>query len=158
LAENELNPTNREPTEKNETSQSEVSQARVAELENLLVQKDEKLGLAETKVAELEKALADSEKRLSNTSNALSQAIARYKVIVIKSNPGIIEELIVGNTIEEINLSLEKAKTIITKVKKGMEDEIASSRVPAGAPQRTPTDLSVLSPREKIQYAIGGKK
>ncbi|MBM4432382.1 MAG: hypothetical protein FJ025_00060 [Chloroflexi bacterium] len=158
MAENEVNPTNREPTEKNEVGQSEAFQARVAELESLLAQKDEKIGLAESKIAELEKALADSEKKLNNTSNALSQAIANYKVMVIRSNPGIIEELIVGNSIEEINSSLEKAKTIIIKVRKDVEEEIASSRVPAGAPQRTSTDLSALSPREKIQYAIGGKK
>jgi len=30
--------------------------------------------------------------------------------------------------------------------------------VPAGAPGRRASDLSALSPREKIQYAIGGKK
>jgi len=37
-----------------------------------------------------------------------------------------------------------------------MEEEVSKARIPAGAPQRVPPDLSALSPREKIQYAIGG--
>jgi hypothetical protein len=43
-------------------------------------------------------------------------------------------------------------------VKKSVEKEISNIKVPAGAPGRRASDLSALSPREKIQYAIGGKK
>ena len=46
-------------------------------------------------------------------------------------------------------------KALVTKVKQGLEIEISLARVPAGAPERTLPDLSALSPREKIQYAIG---
>ena len=160
----ELNPTestqasNDNPPEGDEPGQSEATQARVTELESLLAEKDEELSSANTRITELEQALAELEKKLTDTGNALSQAIASYKTLVIKSNPGVIEELITGDNIEEIDASLEKAKTLIVMVRKGLEEEVAATRVPAGAPQRTPLDLSVLSPREKIQYAIGGKK
>ena len=69
-----------------------------------------------------------------------------------------LEELITGDTVEAINQSLENAGTLISKVRQGLEEEASRVRVPAGAPQRAPLDLSALSPREKIQYAIGGKR
>jgi hypothetical protein len=70
----------------------------------------------------------------------------------------VLEELITGDTIESINESLKKAKTLVSQVRQGLETEIAGAKIPAGAPPRTPPDLSALSPREKIQYAIGGKQ
>ena len=146
------------PPEADEQEQSEVFQAKIAELETLLIQKGEEVSLANARITELEQALAELEKRLTDTSNALSQAIASYRELVIKSNPGVTEELIVGDSIEEIDASLEKVKTLIVKVRQGLEEEIAVTKVPAGAPQRAPLDLSALSPREKIQHAIGGKR
>ena len=60
------------------------------------------------------------------------------------------------NTIESLNESLEKARNLIGRVRQGLETEIALTRVPAGAPERRPPDLSALTPREKIKHAIGG--
>ena len=125
--------------------------AHIAELESLVVEKDEELAEASAHIAELEQAMTE-------TGNALSQAVTSYKALVVKSNPGMPEELITGGTIEAINQSMEDAQTLITRVRQGLEAELAVSKVPAGAPQRAPVDLSALSPREKIQYAIGGKK
>ena len=88
----------------------------------------------------------------------MAEAVASYKAMVTRSNTDVPEELISGDSIESINESLTNAKNLINKVRQGLEAEITSSKVPAGAPQRTPPDLSALSPREKIQYAIGGKK
>ena len=150
--------TNNNPTGSDETDEGEALQARVVELESSLARKDEELGLAGTRITNLEQALDESDKKFNDTNNTLSQAIASYKALAIKSNPGVIEELISGDNIEEIDASLEKAETLIVRVKKGLEEEVAATRIPAGSPQRTPPDLSVLSPREKIQYAIGGKK
>jgi hypothetical protein len=77
---------------------------------------------------------------------------------VLELNPEIAEELINGDTIEAVNVSLEKAINLVRRVKKSVEKEISNIKVPAGAPGRRASDLSGLSPREKIQYAIGGKK
>lgn len=146
------------PPETGEAWQDEeTTQAKIAELESLLTERDEKLGLAYARVTELEQIAAGLDEKLTKAGDALSQAIASYRALVTESNPDIIQELITGDSIEEINESLEKGKTLIVKVRKGLEEENATIRVPAGAPQRTPLDLSILSPREKIQYAIGGK-
>ena len=129
----------------------EQVRARVVELEELLAQKNEELTRANTRLAELERLRVESEERLA-------QAVSSYKALVVTSNPGVLEELITGGTIEDVNASLEGARSIVGKVKQGLEAEMASARVPAGAPQRTPVDLSALSPREKIQYGIGGRR
>ncbi len=122
----------------------EQTVARVAELEGLVAQREEELTKANTCITGLEQAV--------------NQAVTSYRVLAVQANPDVIEELITGDTIDDIDGSLKKAKTFVSKVREGFEAEMAGAKVPAGAPQRTPIDLSVLSPREKIQYAIGGKK
>ncbi len=112
----------------------------------------------DSEVIALKQAVNEAEKKLGDLGNALAQAVASYKALVIKSNPGVLAELITGNTMDEVDESLKNAQIIIDRVRQEMEAEASRIRVPAGAPQRLPLDLSVLSPREKIQYAIGGKK
>jgi chromosome segregation ATPase len=118
----------------------ESRSTRITELEAVVVEKDERLS-----------TLDDS---LSQLNDSLSRAVSNYKTLVVKSNPGILEELVTGDTVEAINQSLENANVLIAKVRQGLEEEASRSRIPVGAPQRTPPDLSALSPREKIQYAI----
>ena len=159
---------NQNPPEVEESGQSED---RVAELEGLVAQKDEELAKANARIIELEQtvanldsevaslkqAVAESEEKLSTISHSLAEAVASYRALVAQSNPEVLEELITGDTIEAINESLEKAKTLASRVRQGLEAEITAGKVPAGAPIRTPPNLSALSPREKINYAIGGK-
>ena len=137
---------------------SEASRVRVAELEGLVAEKEEELSQANTRIAEMEQAVADSNNKLSKVNESLNLAISSYKALVVQSNLDVPDELIAGDSIEAVNNSLTSARELISKVRSGIEAEISSAKVPAGAPQRAPIDLSALSPREKIQYAIGGKK
>ena len=125
--------------------------ARVSELEGVVTQKDEELAKANSRISEMEEIVAESGHRLA-------EVVSSYRELVVKANPGVLEEMITGDTIEDINVSLEKAATLVNRVKQGLEAEIASIRIPAGAPERAPIDLGALSPLEKIQYAIGGKR
>jgi uncharacterized coiled-coil protein SlyX len=140
-----------EPNQDDTGEELEQVKSRVIELEALVAQRDEELAKANAHVSELEQVVVESD-------GNLAQAVSSYKALVVKSNPGVLEELVAGDTIEDINASLEKAKSIVGRVRQGLEAEMASAKVPAGAPERIPTDLSTLSPREKIQYAIGGKR
>jgi chromosome segregation ATPase len=139
-------------------------------LESLLARRTEELANANARLEELEEAIAgrdgeiaslkqdkdEVEDRLSTLNSLLAEAVASYKAMVVQANPEVIEDLISGDTIESVNESLDRAKALVSKVKQGVEAEISLAKVPAGAPERTPPDLSALSPREKIQYAIGG--
>lgn len=154
MADDELNQ-NQNP-EGEEAGQSEV--LGIAELEGLLAQKEKESTEANGRITELEQAVAEAEEKLNTINNSLTEAVASYKAMVVKANPEVLEELITGDTVESIDDSLNKAKTLIGRVKQGLEVKISAIKIPAGAPQRTSADLSSLSPREKIQYAIGGKK
>ena len=124
---------------------------RVAGLEQELVARDEN-------IATLEQSRVDLEEKCLSVSESLAEAVASYKALVIERNPEVMEELISGDTITAINESLEKAKKLIGKVKQGLETEMLQAKVPAGAPERRALDVSALSPREKIQYAIEGRQ
>ncbi len=127
-----------------EPSQTE---ARVTELEQVITGKD-------TEINTLKQSKSELEERLRTLSSSLSEAVASYRAVVVKANPEVIEELIGGDTIEAINESVKKAKTLVSKVRQGLEAEISLAKVPAGAPERTSPDISALSAREKIQYAL----
>jgi len=123
--------------------------ARLVELEELVASK-------ESEIAGLKQLNAELEARLESVSNSLARAVASYKETVVRANPEVVEELITGDTIEAIDESVARAKHLVSKVRQGLAAEISLARIPAGAPERTSPDLSALSPREKIQYAIRG--
>jgi uncharacterized coiled-coil protein SlyX len=148
-----------------EPAGEELAVARVAELEQLLTGKERELAAKDLRLAELEQAVAsrDSEIAALKQSRAeletrLSQAVASYRALVIKANPTLPEELVTGDSIEEIDASLASAQVLIDRVRQELGAEIAAAKVPAGAPLRTPLDFSALSPKEKIQYAIGERR
>ncbi len=139
------------------------------EPESLLAQKTEELAKANARLEELEEAIAgkdgeiaglkqdrnELEDRLASLNSSFNEAVASYKMMMVRANPEVIEDLISGDTIESVNESLDRAKALVSRVRQGVEAEISLAKVPAGAPERKPPDLSALSPREKIQYAIG---
>jgi uncharacterized coiled-coil protein SlyX len=143
----------------------ESAATRVAELEQLVASKESELGAKDSRIAELEQAVADRDSQiaalnqsLAELESKLSQAVASYKALVVKSNPAVPEELIAGDSIEEIDASLANAQVLIERVRQELEVEIAAAKIPAGAPLRAPLDFSALSPKEKIQYAIGERR
>ena len=133
------------------TKELESKNAAIAELEQTVVSKD-------SEIAILKQAVAESDKKLAELNESLAQAVASYRAMLMEANPEIPDELLTGDTIDALNESLENARALIGRVKQAIEAETSKTRIPAGAPQRAPLDLSVLSPREKIQYAIGGKR
>jgi hypothetical protein len=73
---------------------------------------------------------------------------------MLASAPEIPEELIQGDTVEEIDTSVIRAREVVERVRRQLEANRAKDRVPTGAPARTGVDLSALSPREKIAHAL----
>ncbi len=154
--------------ELDEGRQGGVSAARINELEALLAGRDEALAKAGIRLSELEQSLAsresdisrleqartEMEERLQGLSHSLAEAVDSYKAMMIQANPEVMAELVSGDSIPVINEAVSKAKALVSKVRQGLEAEVARVRVPAGAPERTSLDLSALSSREKIQYAI----
>jgi len=129
----------------------EARDTAIAELKQALASKDSEIVI-------LKQTIVESEKKLAEINNTLAQAIASYKALVVRTNPEVPAELITGDTIEAIDQSREKARALVDRVRQGVEAEIAKAKIPFGAPPRAVVDLSALSAREKIQYAIGRGK
>jgi uncharacterized coiled-coil protein SlyX len=125
--------------------------AAITRLEQALAGKDSEL-------ATLKQTLAEARQALDEMAKVFAGAVTAYKELVVQANPGVLPELITGDTIEAVNESLKNARALIERVRQEMEAEAARARIPAGSPQRAQLDLSTLSPREKIQYAIGGAR
>jgi uncharacterized coiled-coil protein SlyX len=152
--------------------EEEREDTSLAEPEGLLAEKEEQLAAKERRIAELEPALAakdeeiaaltqsvaELEERQAELEASLEQAISSYRALIVKYNPGVPEEQISGDSIEAIDASLASAQALVNRVRQELEAEMAAARIPAGAPLRTPADLSALSPRDKIQYAIGERR
>jgi chromosome segregation ATPase len=115
-------------------------------------------GLAEKdgEIAGLTQELSEARQAVDELHQAVAQAVAAYKETVVLTNPGLLPDMITGDSIEEIDESVKKARAVIEKVRQEMEAEAARTKIPAGAPPRSRPDFSALSPREKIKYAMEG--
>jgi chromosome segregation ATPase len=135
----------------NETLKHELKSRgdAIAGLEKAITGKD-------SEIAAIKQSMDEARQKLDEMGKSLPLAVAAYRELVAQANPGLVAEMIKGETIEAINESVKSARSLVERVKQEVGAENARVRVPAGAPQRTLPDLSALSPREKIKYAMEG--
>jgi hypothetical protein len=128
-----------------------------ATFKEAMEQRDAKLAALETALSEAKQGSEASAADLAAVKEARDQAVARYLTMVKALNPAVPENMIVGGTIEEIDLSIERGKAMVASVKKAMEAEASAAKVPAGAPTRGAISLEGMSSKEKIAYGIQQK-
>ena len=107
--------------------------------------------------AEIEKlrsTVAVQQSELAGLRQEVADAAGRYRDALLAGSPELPEELIQGQTVEELDQSLASAKRIVEKVASRLEAQATVDRVPSGAPARRSADLTALSAREKILYAL----
>ena len=167
-------PETQEPEESQETQENQNSAPAPEDLGAIRLQLQEEqearaaaqaaLDEKETRIAELEASLSEARQgsetaaaELASIKEAKDQAVAKYLTMAKALNPAIPEGIIAGDSIDEIDASVEKGKAIVEAVKKAMEAEAREARVPAGAPTRGAISLEGLSPREKIAAGIQQK-
>jgi hypothetical protein len=122
-------------------------------LENLA----EELIEAKERISQLEKIAAEGNELLFRKEKDLRQAVGKYRTTLEKENPDILPELIGGESVEELDGSLEKAKVLTDKVKKGLEEKAKEIHIPTGAPERASMDIESLSSTEKIKEGLNRK-
>lgn len=89
----------------------------------------------------------------------LALATAKYRALLLQANPEVPEELVGGDTVEAVDASFLAAREVVEKVRSRLESRIAAEpHIGAGAPVRGAADLSALSPREKIAFALGRRQ
>lgn len=141
-----------EPSETVSEAEGEPG-AEVEELDTIVSQ-DQRIQELEASVTQLQSALEEKDAELVALREQVASAAAKYRVSLLAATPEIPEELVQGETVEEVEASLASARKMVEKVKKQLESQVASERVPAGAPVRSGPDLTALSPKEKIAYAL----
>jgi hypothetical protein len=126
------------------------SEKRIAELEASVKEKDEALNKA---VAQID----GNEQGIASLNAAYQAAVGAYREQIVKANPLLPPELILGNSVDDINKAADKAAALVDKVRKDLASQAPLVQIPAGAPGRTPPDLSCLSPRDKIKHGLFNK-
>jgi hypothetical protein len=101
-----------------------------------------------------EEELARITARIERLEGDLKKATGGYRAMLVKENPDILPELINGESIESLDISLEVGKELTRKVRLQIENQKAADKVPAGAPVRAPIDIESMSPDEKIAYGL----
>ena len=84
----------------------------------------------------------------------LTSATARYREALLTAAPEVPAELVTGATPEEVEASLAQARGMVERIRSNLGAQLAEQRVPTGAPIRSAPDVSALSARDKIAYAL----
>jgi hypothetical protein len=140
-----------------EEEQAALAEAR-AQLEQTMSEKDARIVALEAQLSQAQQATESLRAEGVAISEANARAIAKYLDAVKAANPAIPPDIIAGETIEDIDASVEKAQSIVIAVKASLEAQAKETRVPAGAPARENINLDGLSPREKIVVGIQQKQ
>jgi chromosome segregation ATPase len=135
----------------------EAEKQAKAAAEASLAEKDTRIAALESELSEAKTGSEAAAAELASVKEAKDQAVAKYLNMAKALNPAVPEGIIAGETIEEIDASIEKGKGIVDAVKKAMESEAKETKVPAGAPPRTEISVEGLTPREKIAAGIQQK-
>ena len=109
------------------------------------------------RIAQLEEGIAARDVELAALKESLASAVAKYRTAVLATVPEVPEELVKGETVEEIAASLEAARGTVARIKQQLEIDAAANSVPAGAPGRAPLDLEGLTGEAKIKVALSSQ-
>ncbi|MDO8635255.1 MAG: hypothetical protein Q7R34_03285 [Dehalococcoidia bacterium] len=131
-----------------------VLRQTLTEKENSLKGLEKSKKDSETKFESQAVELLSLGKEIAGLREKLGGAAAKYRQIILSSSPEVPEELVKGETVEEVEASFANARQVVERVKQGLEGKQQRERVPTGAPPRSPLDVSAMSPQEKIVYAL----
>jgi len=129
-------------------------EARAAHLESTAAGLRDELASAKAALAEREAETASLRQVVDEGRASLLAAVQRYRDVSLASQPDLPAELVTGETLEEVDRSLEAARRTVAQVRGHLEAQAAAGRVPPGAPPRSAPDLSALSPAEKIRAGL----
>jgi chromosome segregation ATPase len=108
-------------------------------------------------LAAAQTGLATAQQETQELHARLQAAAGKYREALLAAAPDLPEEMVAGESIEELEASAERARQTVLRVRDRLESQAQAGRVPAGSPPRGSPDLSALSPIEKIRFGLGQK-
>lgn len=130
------------------------SEARAAHVESQEAELRHELSQANHEAEAREEELASLREQTETLGERVRSSAERYRELVLQQAPELPSELVTGETVEEIDVALERARETVSKVRGHLESQAQAGRVPAGAPPRSGPDLSAMSPEEKIRFGL----
>jgi DNA repair exonuclease SbcCD ATPase subunit len=129
-------------------------EARAAHLESELAALREELETARAEGEAQAQELASERERAATLEAQVRHAAGRYRSLVLERSPELPDELVAGESVEEIEEALERARETVARVRGHLESQAQAARVPVGAPPRSTPDFSGLSATEKISRGL----
>ena len=90
----------------------------------------------QTQPTQLETQRAAYEAQVAALRGNLAQAVGKYRTRLLAESPEVPEELVRGDTPEEVETSFAAARQVVERIKQKLEAQTSAERVPAGAPAR----------------------
>lgn len=101
----------------------------------------------------LEAALAEAQREIARQRALTQEAVARYRAAVLAAEPDLPEDLVRGETIEEIDAAVTAARDTVARIR----ERVATERprgFPVGAPARERVRQTPLTAQEKIAAGL----
>lgn len=129
-------------------------EARAAHLESELTDVRQQLGRAREETEAREQEMATFRERTETLESQVRSAAERYRELALEQAPELPQELVTGDTVEDVDEAIQRARETVSRVRGHIESQAQAGRVPVGAPPRSAPDLSALSAEEKIQQGL----
>ena len=121
--------------------------AEVAELRRQVAAREESMAAQTVELEDLRSAASESESRAR-------EAVQRLRQSVLEREPELPQELIVGDTVTDLDAAVARARQTVAQVRQHLEQQAQTQRVPAGAPVRGGPDVSAMTAGEKIRAGL----
>ncbi len=138
--------------------EAEAGAAERQELTDRIAALEREIMLRDEDIEAVKRALELTREELAGARAAYAFAVADYKRLVCEHHPLVPPEAVTGDTIEEVKASLKRTNDLIARVKQAIAEQAGEVVVPAGAPPRHEPDMSALSAKEKIAYAVRNRQ
>lgn len=142
-------------------AEMERLQAMAADREARAAHLEAQLGELRQELAQAREQSEAREQELAGRAEALEaqvrSAAQRYRELALQLSPELPEELVTGESVEEIDAALQRAQETVSRVRGHLESQAQAAWVPVGAPPRSAPDLSGLSAEEKIRLGLRQK-
>ncbi len=129
-------------------------EARAVHLEGQLSQVREELSQAESETQAREGELAGAWEQVEALQAQVRSSAERYREAALQQSPELPAELVTGETVEEVDQAIQRARETVSKVRGHLESQAQAGRVPVGAPPRSGPDFSAMSAEEKIRFGL----
>ena len=129
-------------------------EARAAHVESAQALLQEELAQARSEAEARDQELTGLREQAEALQERVRSSAQRYRELALEHSPELPQELVVGETVEDVDQALQRARETVSKVRGHLESQAQAGRVPVGAPPRSAPDLSALSAEEKIRFGL----